>query len=55
MVFETKEHDTITGLVVGNVTNTKHKEILFTCYSGALKSLVSKKQMTKMGTLTEDV
>ena len=54
LVFETKEHETITGLVIGNISNTKHKEILITCYSGAVKSLVNKKQMLKMGTLTED-
>ena len=54
-MFETKDTDTITGIVIGNISNTKHKEILFTCYSGAVKSLVNKKQFVKMGTLTEDV
>ena len=43
LIFQTKETDTITGLVIGHVTNTKYREILFTCYSGAVKSLVSKK------------
>lgn len=54
LVFETKEKETITGIVVGNITSVKYKEVLFACYSGAVKSLVHKKQLAKMGTTTED-
>lgn len=52
--YETKESETITGVIVGNVTSPNFKEILFTCYSGAVKSLVHRRHIEKMGTLTED-
>lgn len=54
LVFETKEKETITGVVVGNITSVKYKEVLFSCYSGAVKSIVHKKHISKMGTLSED-
>lgn len=54
MMFEIKESETITGVIIGNVSSTKFKEIIFTCYSGAVKTLVHKRQLAKMGTLTED-
>lgn len=52
--YEVKESETITGLVVGNITSSRFKEIMISCYSGAIKSLVHKKQLAKMGTLNED-
>ena len=46
--------DTITGLAVGNITNSVRKEILIACYSGEIKTLVDKKHAKRLGTLTED-
>ena len=43
LVFETKDSETITGCVIGNVTSAARREVLFTCYSGAVKSLVDRK------------
>ena len=54
LVFETKDSETITGCVIGNVTSAARREVLFTCYSGAVKSLVDRKQAKKIGATTED-
>lgn len=54
LVFETKDSETITGCVIGHVTSVVRREILFTCYSGAIKSLVDKRQARKLGATTED-
>lgn len=54
LVFETKENETITGLCCGHITSASKKEIIFSCYSGAIKSLVDKKAAKKMGAQTED-
>ncbi len=39
---------------MGHITSAARKEILFSCYSGAIKSLVDRKQARKLGTMTED-
>ena len=39
---------------MGNITNTARREILISCYSGAIKTLVDRKHAKKLGTLTED-
>jgi hypothetical protein len=52
--FEMRDPETITGVAAGNISSTTYTELLFTCYSGAVKSLVQKKQLARMGTLTED-
>jgi hypothetical protein len=49
-MFEAKEKETITGVVVGNVSSTRFTEVLFSCFNGAVKSLVHRKQLAKMGT-----
>lgn len=54
LVFQTKEKETITGIGVGFITSVKSKEIVFSCYSGAIKSLVDRKHAKKLGTMTED-
>ena len=54
LVFQIKESEQITGCVVGHVTSAQRKEILFTCFSGAVKSLVDRKQARRLGTTTED-
>ena len=46
--------DTITGIAVGNITNSVRKEILLSCYSGEIKTLVDKKHAKRLGTLTEN-
>ena len=43
LVFEVREQETITGVTVGHITSAARKEILFSCYSGAIKSLVDRK------------
>lgn len=43
LVYQIKDSETITGCVVGNVTSAARAEILFTCYSGAIKSLVDRR------------
>ena len=54
LVYQTRESETITGCVVGHVTSAARREILFTCYSGVVKSLVDRKQARKLGATTED-
>ncbi len=54
LVFQTKDNETITGCVIGHVTSAARSEILFTCYSGAIKSLVDRRQAKKLGATTED-
>ena len=41
-------------IAVGNFTSAIRKEILISCFSGAIKTLVDKKHAKKLGTLTED-
>lgn len=53
LVFVHKESETITGLDIGFITSATKKEILFTCFSGAVKSLVDRKAAKKFGTNTE--
>ena len=40
--------------MIGNITSATKKEILFSCYSGAIKTLVDKKHAKKLGAITED-
>ena len=55
LVFQKRiDADTITGIAVGNVTNSVRKEVLISCYSGEIKTLVDKKHAKRLGTLTED-
>ena len=55
LVFQKKiEGDSVTGIAVGNVTNSVRREVLISCYSGAIRTLVDKKHAKKLGTLTED-
>ena len=54
MVFEIKQEETITGLAVGYITSATKKEILFTCFSGAVKSIIDKKAVKKLGAQQED-
>ena len=49
-----KDSETVTGSIVGNITSAARREILFTCYSGAVKSLVDRRQARKLGATTED-
>ena len=54
IVFEVKDSEVITGITVGHVTSAARREVLFTCYSGVIKSLVDKRQARKLGATTED-
>ena len=54
LVFETKQDETITGLACGFITSATKKEIIFTCFSGAVKSIIDKKAVKRLGTLQED-
>lgn len=48
--FECREQDEqITGLTVGFITTPKHPEVLYTCYSGAVKSICDRKSSKKIG------
>ena len=49
------EKETITGVACGYITSTQRVEVLFSCFSGAIKSLVDRKQAKKHGTKTDDV
>ena len=53
-MFETRESDTITGCVIGHITNGARTEILFTCYSGTVKSLMDRRLARKLGAAAED-
>jgi hypothetical protein len=46
--------ETVTGMVVGNVTSSSKREVLISCYSGAIMTLVDRRHAKRMGTLTED-
>ena len=54
LFFQVKETEAITGCVVGHVTSAARREILLSCYSGAIKSLVDKRQARRFGATTED-
>ena len=55
IVFQKRiDQDTITGVAVGNITNSMKREIILSCYSGAIKTLVDKKHAKRLGTITED-
>ena len=54
LAFVAKDTEVITGCVVGHVTSAARREILFTCFSGAIKSLVDRRQARKLGATTED-
>jgi hypothetical protein len=41
-------------VAVGNITNSVKREIILSCYSGAIKTLVDKKHAKRLGTMTED-
>lgn len=55
LVFEAKDTEAITGCIIGHVTSAARSEILFTCYSGSVKSLVDRRQARKLGAASEDV
>lgn len=54
LVFATKEQETITGFALGNFTSSQKQEIIFTCFSGAIKSLLERKHAKRLGVMTED-
>jgi hypothetical protein len=56
-VFECRELDEqITGIACGYITSPKHPELIYTCYSGAVKSVCDRKSAKKIGvTLDEGV
>ena len=43
LVHEMRETETVTGIDVGFITSATKKEILYTCFSGAVKSLIDRK------------
>ena len=53
-MFSIKEKEAITGVAIGNITSAMRKEILISCFSGAIKTLLDKKHAKRLGTLTED-
>ena len=54
LVFSIKEQEVVTGIIVGHVTSSTKKELIFSCYSGAIKTLVDRKHAKRLGTLTEN-
>ena len=54
LVFSAKEQETITGVAFGHITSSQKLEIIFSCFSGAIKSIVDRKQAKKIGATTED-
>lgn len=54
LVFETKEaHEAITGIAVGNITSPAKKEIIYSCYSGVIKSICHRSNAKTIGLATE--
>ncbi len=54
-MYEYREvNEQITGLTVGYVTSPKVPEILYSCYSGNIKSICEKKSAKKLGVATEE-
>ena len=50
LVWECRENDeAITGLAIGNFTNTKYREILYCCYSGKIKSICHRAGAKQIG------
>lgn len=55
LVYETRETDEkITGIAVGLFTSPKHPEIIYTCYSGAVKSVCERKAAKKIGVSADE-
>ena len=55
LVYEYKEPDEqITGLTYGFITSPKVPEVIYTCYSGAIKSICERKTAKKLGIATEE-
>jgi hypothetical protein len=54
-VFEYRESDEqITGLTFGFITSPKVPEIIYSCYSGTIKSICERKLAKKLGIATEE-
>lgn len=41
-------------MTVGNFTSSQKQEIIFTCFSGAIKSVLERKHAKRLGAMTED-
>lgn len=55
LVYETRENDEkITGIAVGLFTSPKHPEIIYSCYSGAVKSICDRKTAKKIGVAADE-
>jgi len=55
LVYEHKEADEqITGITYGFITSPKIPEIIYSCYSGNIKSICERKSAKKLGVATED-
>lgn len=55
-MFETKEsQQTVTGTAVGNITNSTKKEILYSCYSGVVKSICPRHAAKQIGVSENEV
>lgn len=53
-MFETKEaQEAITGIAVGNITSPAKKEIIYSCYSGVIKSICHRSNAKTIGLATE--
>ena len=54
--YETKENDEqITGLAIGLVTSPKYPEVVYSCYSGSIKSICDRKVAKRIGVALEEI
>ena len=55
LVWQHREsEEAITGLAVGNITSSQKKEILYSCFSGAIKSICNRANARQIGVAGEE-
>lgn len=53
--YETRDSDEqVTGIAVGFVTSPKQPEVIYACYSGAIKSICERKMVKKIGVAVDE-
>ena len=56
LVWEGREsEETVTGVAIGHITSSLHKEIIYSCFSGAIKSICHLQHAKRNVPLSEEV
>ena len=55
LVWQHREtEEAVTGLAVGNITSSQKKEILYSCFSGVIKSICNRTNAKQIGVAGEE-